>query len=369
MSKKRTIGDIARLAGVSKATVSRVLNDKPDVDAETRQRILRIMQEEDFVPSITASGLARGHSRMIGALVPTFTWPFVPEIVKGVAEAIGTTTYEMVLYSVNERVSARGNGSVLDHILASNLVAGLLAIMPGQSFRHVMRLYESGFPVVLIDDQDIPPDVPWICANSRQGGYDAVCHLLEMGHRRIAHICGKPNRLCTRERYHGYCLALAEAGIPVDPSLVVEGDFEIDGGVRAAHQLFSLPLDQRPSAIFAGSDIMAYGVLKAAEQHHLHIPNDVSLVGFDDIPSASLMRPGLTTIRQPFAEMGQRATELLLNILNTPHAYAERYRSGYEETALHNSVGGYHAIHIQLPTSLVVRESCRSPALVQEELI
>ncbi len=354
MSKKRTIGDIARLAGVSKATVSRVLNNKPDVDAETRRRILRIMQEEGFVPSITAAGLARGHSRMIGALVPTFTWPFVPEIVKGVAEAIGATTYELVLYSVNERASERGKDNILDHILASNLVAGLLAIMPRQSLRHVMRLYESGFPVVLVDDQTTPPDAPWVCADNHQGAYDAVRHLLEMGHRRIAHICGKSGRLCTRERYQGYCQALAEAGIPVDPSLVVEGDFEIESGVRAANQLFSLPLAQRPTAIFAGSDMMAYGVLKAAEQHHLRIPNDVSLIGFDDIPSTALMRPGLTTVRQPFAQMGQYATELLLNMLNTSHT---------------NGTDKYHSIQLQLPTSLVARESCRPPTPARRGLM
>src|SRR5581483_8552010 len=130
MAEKRTIDDIARLAGVSKATVSRVLNHKPDVDAVTRERVLRIVEEQSFVPSITATGLAGGQSHLIGVLVPEFTWPFISDIMRGVAEVVGQTSYELILYSINNRRRENNNSDILDHILATKLTSGLLAIMP-----------------------------------------------------------------------------------------------------------------------------------------------------------------------------------------------------------------------------------------------
>jgi LacI family transcriptional regulator len=316
MARKRTIADIAQLAGVSKATVSRVLNHKPDVDPSTRERILRIMEDVGFVPSITASGLAGGRSRLIGILVPSFTWPLIPDIVRGIAEVAGNTMYEIVLYSINDKTREDNKGDVIDHILSANLIAGLLAILPGQSSRYIVRLHQLGFPVVMIDDQALPPAMPWVGADNFTGAYDAACHLLNLGHRRIAHIQGPLQYLCSRERYRGYCQALQEADIPLDLELVIEGDFEISGGQSATNTLLTLPSERRPTAIFSGSDMMAYGALTTATAHGLRVPDDLALVGFDDIYSSAHMIPALTTVRQPFTEMGQRATELLLSLLD-----------------------------------------------------
>ncbi|HZR41549.1 MAG TPA: LacI family DNA-binding transcriptional regulator [Ktedonobacteraceae bacterium] len=378
MAEKRTIDDIARLAGVSKATVSRVLNHKPDVDPNTRERILRIVEEQGFVPSITASGLAGGRSRLIGVLVPSFTWPFIPNIMRGIAEVIGETVYELVLYSINDSTRENDKGDVIDHILATKLTAGLLAVLPGPSAKYVVRLHKHGFPVVLIDDQELPPNVPWVGADNCTGAYEAVLHLIRLGHRRIAHIQGPMKNLCSRERYEGYCRALQEEGLTPDPDLVAEGCFTALSGRAAADKFFSLPEDRRPTAIFAGSDQMAYGVMASAEEHGLRIPRDLALVGFDDLESSAHVRPALTTVRQPFYEMGQCSIELLLSMLDKPRHSTVRtgVRAGISGSA--SSVGtGFHMpstysvvsggvnngngsgpVQIQLATSLIVRSSC-----------
>src|SRR5260370_4064754 len=168
MASKLTIQDIARLAGVSKATVSRVLNQKPDVDPATRERILQIMDEQGFVPSVTAAGLAGGRPRMIGVLVPTLIWPFIPEIVQGVAEVVEQSAYEMVLYSISQH---KDRSAALDRILNARLIAGLVAVIPGPAAEHLEHLHKHGFPVVIIDDQGLPNSAPWVGADNRIGAY------------------------------------------------------------------------------------------------------------------------------------------------------------------------------------------------------
>ncbi|GHO84429.1 LacI family DNA-binding transcriptional regulator [Dictyobacter formicarum] len=364
MARKRTIDDIARLAGVSKTTVSRVLNSKPDVDPNTRERILRIVKEEGFVPSATATGLAGGRSHLLGVLVPSFTWPMIPDIVCGIAETIGNSAYELVLYSLNDKTRENGEGDVIDHILSTNLVAGLLAVLPGQSSKFVLRLHQHGFPVVLIDDQGDPPLVPWVGADNQCGAYDAVKHLLALGHRRIAHIQGPMKYVCSRDRYEGYCRALQEHGIPVDPALVIEGAFETPSGREATQAFFSLPEDQRPTAIFAGNDLMAFGVLAFAEEHGIDVPGDLALVGFDSISSSALVRPSLTTVKQPFQEMGQRGIELLLSIIEQSDQQRLNVRPAFARDFTRLSSSDIHEpssappLRIQLATSLVVRASC-----------
>jgi LacI family transcriptional regulator len=191
MAEKLTILDIAHLAGVSKATVSRVLNQKPDVDPATRERILHIMEEQGFVPSIAASGLAGGRSRLLGALVPSLTWPSVPELMRGIGEAVGSTSYELILYSITDVNHEKDRSDIIDRIIGTKLVAGLLAIFPGSSAKHLAELHSRNFPVVLIDDQGIPPKgTPWISVDNRVGAYEATRHLIRLGHRRIAHIQG-----------------------------------------------------------------------------------------------------------------------------------------------------------------------------------
>jgi LacI family transcriptional regulator len=359
MAGKLTIQDIARLAGVSKATVSRVLNHKPDVDPATRERILRIMDEQGFVPSITAAGLAGGRPRMVGVLVPSLTWPFIPEIVQGVAEFVEQSSYELVLYSISH---VQDRSAALDRILAARLTAGLVAITPGQTSARLTQLHEQGFPVVMIDDQNLPTSAPWVGADNRSGAYAAVRHLISLGHRRIAHIQGPLHYQCSQERYQGYCQALIEAGLTPDPSLVVQGDFEPPSGYACAHQLFSMP--ERPTAIFASNDNMAWGVLEVAEDYGLRVPDDVAVVGFDDTAPSAHKRPPLTTVRQPFHEMGQRAAELLLWLLESPRPVAGGWSLNTNAVKSPIALPAHsEPIRVQLPTHLVIRHSCGADRL------
>ncbi|MFL5696079.1 MAG: LacI family DNA-binding transcriptional regulator [Ktedonobacteraceae bacterium] len=363
MPKKCTIDDIARLAGVSRTTVSRVLNHKPDVDSATRERILRIIEEQNFVPSTTASGLAGGRSRLIGMLIPAWAWPLIPDLTPGIVEVVKQTPYELVLYSINDEDIERDRSEVINRLLASQLTAGLLAIFPAHVSQHLTRLYKQGFPIVIIDDQEVQV-TPWVGADNSTGAYNAVRHLINLGHRRIAHIQGPSEYLVSHDRYNGYRQALLEAGITPDHALVLEGDFLAPTGRTCAGKFFELPPEKRPTAIFAGSDQMAYGVLAAAEEYGLSIPQDIALVGFDDDAPSVHTSPALTTVRQPYLEMGQRGIELLLSMLDTPgtHPRGKGLSSKLERTVQEAggeiSPTGAQPIRIQLPTSLVVRESC-----------
>lgn len=358
MPGKLTIQDIARLAGVSKATVSRVLNAKPDVDPATREKVLQIMQEQAFVPSIAASSLAGGRSRLIGVVIPPLTWPLITEILRGVSEAVEPTPYELLLYSVAHDLGdhEKNKSTVIDRILASNLASGLLAIYPGSSVQHLTRLYDQGFPVVIIDDREQPTNVPWVSADNQTGAMAATRYLLQLGHRRIAFIQGPPEYEVSHQRYQGYCDALKEAGLAPDPDLVQQGNFMAKSGLPGAEQFFMMA--ERPTAIFAGNDQMAYDVLAGAEKHGLQIPEQLSLIGFDDIPPSAYTRPALTSVRQPFYEMGRRATELLLAQLDAPRTA----HNGYYPAAVPSFLARQNeSIYLQLPTELVVRASCCPP--------
>jgi LacI family transcriptional regulator len=354
LPERLTIQDIARLAGVSKATVSRVLNQKPDVDPLTRQRITQIMDEHSFVPSITASGLAGGRRRMIGVLVPALTWNFIPEVVQGVAEVVERSSYELLLYSVSQEENRK---TVLGRILDTRLTAGLLAVAPGALVEHLAHWYDQSFPVVLIDDQQKRSDLPCVGVDNLLGALSAVRHLLHLGHRKIAHIHGPPQYHCSRERFAGYQQALAEAGVTVTPDHVLQGDFQVASGRECASRL--LALAERPSAIFAANDHMAWGVLEYAGEHGLRVPEDLAVVGFDDTPPSRYKQPPLTTVRQPFQAMGQRAAELLLWLAEQPHNQGGKRQRIWRPLEPPLPLPGYNApLHIQLETSLVIRQSC-----------
>jgi LacI family transcriptional regulator len=356
MTARITIRDIARLAGVSKSTVSRVLNHSANVDAEIRERIMRIMQEQGYVPSVAATELARGRNRLVGMLIePTLTWPLIPAIIQGVARVIERTPYEIVLYNSH---SQEHYSQVIDRVLATNLTAGILAVLHDQSPQRLIELHQHGWPVVLINTTAAQVDIPAVVADNVGGAYLAVRHLVEMGHRRIGCVLGSIDLQCLADRYEGYRKALAEAGIEIDPALVRRAAFSTEGGAECTREFFAM--DERPTAIFVCNDAMAYGVLAAAEELGWHVPTGLAVVGFDDNAFSALVRPPLTTVHQPFEEMGQCAAEMLLTLIN------QRYPFTQEESAPSTSYGqllagqedGQAPLQIQLPTHLVIRDSC-----------
>lgn len=353
MHKKLTIQDIAKLAGVSQATVSRVLNHKPTVDPQIREHVMKIVNENGFVPSIAATILRGGRTQLIGVLAPPLTSPFVPEIMLGVAEVTDRTEYEVVLYMMSPE---RKHSDVLDRILDMKLSTGLLAIMPGQLGEHLDYLSKQGVPIVTIEDQVAPINTPWIGIDNVSGAYEATRYLLNLGHRRIGHILGPAAYLCTNERYEGYCRALGEAGLEPDRDLIWQGDFTVPGGYACAHQIFALPPHKRPSAIFAANDQTAIGVMDVAEQYGVRIPDDITLIGFDDMPMTAFSKPGLTTIRQPHREMGALACELLLSLVDPKKYPFTQDSDTFSEPGERDS----KSLRILLPTKLIVRESCKA---------
>jgi LacI family transcriptional regulator, galactose operon repressor len=369
MSNKLTIRDIAQLAGVSTATVSRVLNNKPDVDPTTREHVMKVVQEHGFVPSVTASSLAGGRSPLLGVLVPSLTWPLMPQIMQSIAEVIEQTSYELVLYSISHRTDRSG---LIDRILATRLIDGLLAVYPDgiasaestepinrESSTHLREIYERGFPVVMLDDQSLPGPIPWVGPDNRIGAYEAVRHLVRHGHRRIAHVQGPLQYQCSHDRFAGYQQALEEAGIAIDPMLIAQGDFTIASGRAATTQL--LALSARPTAIFAANDQMAYGVLSVSEAHGLRLPDDLAVIGFDDTTLSSHTRPALSTVKQPFAEMGRSAAEMLLALVSAPRLFGGgAYSRMAQPVGTRAELGSRQPTRIQWPTELVVRASCSS---------
>ncbi|HEY0753465.1 MAG TPA: LacI family DNA-binding transcriptional regulator [Ktedonobacteraceae bacterium] len=360
MREKLTIQDIARLAGVSKATVSRVLNHNPAVSSETNARVMKIVREYDFVPNITATGLAGGKTRLVGVLAPPLTWAGIAEILKGVAEYTEQTSYEIVLYSIG---FPRNHSDVFERILSMRMISGLLAILPGELSGHLIKRFQQGMPLVMIDDQEKLEHVPRVGIDNFAYAYQATRHLVELGHRRIAHIQGPRDYICVLERFQGYAQAMQDAGITPAQELIFQGRFDILSGRECALELFSHARETWPSAIFAGNDQMAYGVLEVAEQFAIRVPEDIALVGFDDNPLSALLKPPLTTIRQPFSSIGYRAIEQLLTMIDPDHhleytAHAGEFQSAAEYfTDIHMD----QDLRLQLPASLIVRASSGTP--------
>lgn len=321
---KMTIRDVARIAGVSIATVSRVLNEKPDVDATTRERILRIVEEQGFVPSMAGAGLAGGRTGLLGVLVPALTWAIMSPILSGVTNIVEQTSHELVLYSHRGK---RDRSDIVQRIVDAKLIDGLIAIYPDAAAfpgelidgdrrvsAHLSQLHEQGFPVVVVDDQVAHDGIPWVTADNQRGALEAVRYLISLGHRRIAHISGPESYLCTRDRREGYRAALTEAHLPLDPWLEVAGDFTKSGGQAGANKLFALT--PPPTAIFTANDDMAYGALVAARESRLRVPDDIAIVGFDDAGPSAHTHPSLTTVRQPFFDLGREAAKSLLALLD-----------------------------------------------------
>ncbi|GLV56139.1 LacI family transcriptional regulator [Dictyobacter sp. S3.2.2.5] len=355
MAKKPTIRDIARLAGVSKSTVSRVLNNSANVDPFTRERIQRVIEEQDFVPDRTAMHLARGDRRLIGMLLPAL-WSFMPEIIRGIAGVVEENGYEIILYSSAGHKDFR---SVVDRVLTTNLTAGLLASIHTHSPQHLITLSRSGLPVVIINLTALRLDSPWVSVDNVGGARLATRHLLSLGHERISFLFPSPDLPCFHDRYHGYCQALGEAGIEPDPILALYDDGSAVKCLREI-QAMSAP----PTAIVVGNDYLAYSLIMELGKRGWRVPEDIAIVGFDDVIPPYQSSIELTTVRQPFYEIGQCAVEMLLSLLDPcfkPSRNWLEFAVPSDPDWQASSDGrAWPSCHIQLPPTLTVRNSCGS---------
>src|SRR5947208_10615098 len=335
VARRTTIRHIADQAGVSIATVSRVLNGREDVSDETRDLVRRVIRENGYTANRSARGLSGGRTGLVGILVPLVYPAYFAGILAGAAEALSERGMQIVLSPTGGEHDREV--SVLDRL--HGLSDGALIILPEESNEELEGLLESGYRFVVLDPlMPLDDRIPSVSAAHTSGADQAMRHLLELGHRRIAQITGPKGWLATEDRRRGYRAALASAGILPDPALEVEAVPEIPPGRDAAEQLLDLP--EPPTAIFAFNDNIAIGAIQAARARGVRVPEELSIVGFDDVEPATIVSPALTTVRQPLAEMGRTGVSLLNRLL-------ERQR--------------FETLHVELATRLVVRESTGPP--------
>ncbi|MFE6968847.1 LacI family DNA-binding transcriptional regulator [Isoptericola sp. NPDC057653] len=325
-----TIAEIARELGVSPPTVSKVLNGKADVAPATRARVEAALEKHRYrrrraaTPPVGA-GLVDLVFHRVGSAWST-------EIIRGVEDAAAAAGLSVILTELGGE--HRPPGAWLETTL-SRPPLGVLLVAASLSAAQRRQLTTRSIPFVVIDtDGEPPPDVPTVGSDNWNGGLVATRHLLELGHRRIAAISGPGDMLCSRARLDGYRTALEEAGVAFDPALVRSGNFEVESGYRSGSELLDLP--DRPTAVFAGSDMQAIGLLRGAQERGLSVPRDLSVVGYDDLPLATWTAPALTTVRQPLLEMASTATRTLLALARGEAPLVRR---------------------VNLSTELVVRES------------
>ncbi|HEY0934076.1 MAG TPA: LacI family DNA-binding transcriptional regulator [Trebonia sp.] len=303
-----TIRQVAETAGVSIATVSRVINGHSDVSAGTREAVQRVVREHGYQAGTRSRPAATG---LVGVMLPLVHPGYFAEILSGASEALYEHDLRVMLCPT--RHSHEREVSLLDR-LAAGEADGAVLVLPEESAEELLALAGHGFPFVVVDPRtEVPEGIPVVCAAHSSGATHATRHLLDLGHRRIGVIGGPEGWVATRDRLRGYHAALAGAGVLPDPGLVRYSNFRISGGRDEAAALLGRP--DPPTAVFAFNDSMAIGVLQEAAARGLRVPGDLSVIGFDDTVEATVAVPGLTTVRQPLAEMGRTAVSLLLRQL------------------------------------------------------
>lgn len=341
-----TIDDVAAHAGVGVGTVSRVLNDSPKVSEATRERVRQAMSVLDYRPSPLARGLSRGRSHSIGAVVPFFTHASAVERLRGVVAGLGSGGYDLVLFDVE---SPEHRAEHLAALTRRDRAAGLLVISLPPPPEELARLVDAGVPVVLIDARG--DGVPQVVTDDVQGGRIATTHLVELGHRRIAYVGEPPDNpfgfTATTLRERGFREVLDEIGVAPASVSYCEHDRFVARDLAGA--LLEGP--DRPTAVFASSDVQASGVLSAAADAGLRVPDDVSVIGFDDIEISQYA--GITTVRQPLFESGRLGAELLLSHLTGEDLGPWPAGAGHGDADA--------AMTHELPLELVVRSTTAPP--------
>jgi LacI family transcriptional regulator len=334
--KKRrgvTIKDVARASGVSCATVSRVLSGYEFVRETTRNRVMEAVERLGYVANLQARSLAGGHSQIIGLLVPNLDTGYVGTITQGIDAELARANYDVMLYTSHRHP---GKESFYVSAIANGLTEGLLLVAPLVPTTYLDALREQNFPYVLIDQADATDNSSVVEATNWQGAYEATHYLSQLGHTRIAFITGSLAIRSAIDRLRGYKAALVDCNIPVREELVIEGDYQQQTGYEITKSLLQ-SVDPPPTAIFASNDLSAFGAMDAARECGLRIPDNISIIGFDDIPQASFVYPKLTTVRQPLEQMGQVAVKMLLEQIEDQSRSPQR---------------------VALATQLVIRDSC-----------
>ncbi len=330
--KSITILDVAKAAGVSVSTVSRVLNNKVDVSVETIEKVQQVIEGLGYASSLAARGMRSHRTNVIGLVMPDIGSLYCVEIMRGVNRAISRLDYDLIVYTNGDirkygtadqerRYVSLLNGSITDAVIVVTPAA---------------QDFSTDAPLVIIDPNTESPDFPSVISTNREGALAAMNYLTGLGHRRIGFITGRLELISAVRRLEGYKDGLAAAGISLDDALIKVGDYTVETAVECTHGL--LAMVDPPTAIFASNDMSAMGVYQAAKESNLNIPDDLSVIGFDNLHESSYLNPPLTTVDQFIAEMGTAAVDMVVKLVRNEHL-----------------VNRLHKIH----TQFVVRGSCR----------
>ncbi len=327
-----TIQDVARAAGVGVTTVSRVLNDKDDVSPETYRRVREVIAELGYTSSLAARSLRSQNTGVIGLIMPELEDSFCIQVIKGINQAIIALDYDLLAYTSgsSKRPSKAEREQHYVSLLNGTITDGVILVTPAAT------RFSTAAPVVAVDPNHDCGGCISVIATNHAGAISAMEYLINLGHSRIGFITGRADLLSGEQRLAGYRAALERAGLPLDPDLIAAGDFTRAAGYECTKRL--LALAQPPTAIFAANDQSAFGAFDAARELGWRVPEDLSVIGFDNIPEATYCTPSLTTIDQFIDRMGYIATELLVKLIRG-------------QTPAGNVC--------EVPTQLVIRDSCR----------
>lgn len=330
-----TLETVAELAGVSRSTVSRVINEHPNVRQEVRDRVWQTIRETGYQPNLAARSLVTQRTGIIGLVIPRatqslFTDPYFPRLIQGISQACNAHEGTLALFMFRTKVEEQ---KLYPRVARTRWLDGVIIAASNVGDPLVAQLLVTGLPFVMVGRPDDLTNVSFVQPDNIAGAQAAVSHLIRLGYERIATITGPLNSTVGIDRRQGYLDALNERSGTVDESLIVEGDFTEAGGYAAMQRL----LPYRPDAVFAASDMMAFGALRALRGADLAVPDDVAVVGFDDLPASTSCNPPLTTMRQPIRRSGIQAMEMLIDILDN---------------------GPKPPRQVTLSTVLVIRSSC-----------
>jgi DNA-binding LacI/PurR family transcriptional regulator len=333
---KLTIRQIAKLAGVSRSTASRVLNNRPNVSPGMRELVQKVIAETGYVPDPIARSLSSRRSKIIGLVIPLaiqslFEDPFFPRLMQGISQGCNDHDHTLSLFLFHSEEEER---KLYHRISRNRLLDGVIVTATRTDDPLIPQLIANRVPFVMHGRHE-DPRVSFVEVDNETGAYTAVTHLVRLGRQRIALITGPAASLAAEDRKQGYLKALQERRVRIDESLIVQGDFTETSGYEAMLRL----LPHEPAAVFVASDTMALGALRALREAGKRVPDEVALIGFDDMPQATTAHPPLTTIRQPIQQTGVLAVEMLMDILEN---------------------GAEPSRRIILPTELVIRASCGS---------
>ena len=308
--KSVTIYDVANAAGVSVSTVSRVLNDKDDVAIETYECVKNVINELGYASSLAARGMRSRSTNVIGLIMPDIASPYAFSLMRGVNNAIAQLYYDLIVYTNGDirKNETADQESFYVALLNGSITDGVIVVTPAATN------FSTAAPVVAIDPNNESPECPAIISTNRDGALQAMEHLINLGHRRIGHITGRLDLVSALRRLQGYRDGLAMAGIPYDENLVQVSDYTTDTAFECACRLFNLA--DPPTAIFASNDMSAIGIYRAAKMAGLRIPEDLSVIGFDNLSETATLSPALTTIDQFLTDMGTIAVDMVVKLIH-----------------------------------------------------